>query len=155
MTWPDAELDAIRRLRVLASAYPSAGCAEVTLSVPFDDAWPWLMDLERNVPRWDTLVRRLRLRRLPEGEFHMWVWVRWWPIPWPFRVRIEPGFCIMQGRGRAFLVLMAAVPDGHGKTRYAHAEAVPLRRLRFLRRQFQRMVDADLAQLRVAIQDRS
>jgi hypothetical protein len=155
MSWPEVQLDAIGRLRVLAAVYPSAGTAEVSLDVPFDDAWTWLMDLERNVPQWDTLVRRVRLRRHADGDFRMLAWVRWSPVPWLFRVRIEPGFCIMQGRGRAFLVIMAAVPDGPGRTRYAHAEAVPVRRFGFLKRRFQRMVGADLVRLLGAIQRRS
>jgi hypothetical protein len=153
MNWPEAQLDTIGRLHVLASVYPSAATAEINLDVPFDDAWSWLMDLERNVPRWDTVVRKVRLKQRPDGDFRMLAWARRSPLPWVFRVHIEPGFCLMQGRGRAFLVLMAAVPDGPERTRYAHAEAVPIRRLAFLQRRFQRMVTADLVNLGVAIRD--
>jgi hypothetical protein len=147
VNWPAPELDAIGRLRVLAAAYPSAGVHEVVLDVPFDDAWAWITDFERNVPRMDTIVRRVRLRRGPGDEHRMLAWLRWSPLPWPFTVRIETGFCMMEGRARAFLVLMAAAPYGPGRTRYAHAELVPVRRFGFLRRRLQRMVEADLALL--------
>jgi hypothetical protein len=147
VNWPAPKLDAIGRLRVLAAAYPSAGVDEVVLDAPFDEAWAWIMDLERNVPRMDTIVRKVRLRRGSGNEHRMVAWLRWSPVPWPFTVRIERGFCMMEGRARAFLVLMAAEPDGPARTRYAHAEAVPVRRFGFLRGRFQRMVEADLALL--------
>jgi hypothetical protein len=155
MTWPVAELDAIGRLRALASAYPSAGIAEVALDVPFDEAWAWVTDFENNVPRLDTMVRKVRVRRLGDGRLRMLAWLRWSPLPWPFRVRVERGFCVMQARAKAFLVVMAAVPDDRGMTRYAHAEAVPIRRLGVLRRLYQRMVEADLARLRSNLRPRA
>ncbi|MDQ1466937.1 MAG: hypothetical protein QOH10_1352 [Actinomycetota bacterium] len=147
MTWPAPEFDAVGRLRVVAAAYPSAGISEISVNVPFDDAWQWITNFERNTPRMDTIVRKVRLRRIVEGEYRMLVWLRWSPLPWPFRVTVEPGFCMMNARARAFLVLMAAVSEGPGRTRYAHAEGVPVHRLGFLQRRFQRMVEADLARL--------
>jgi hypothetical protein len=147
MTWPVANLDPVRRLRVLASAYPSAGYGEVTLELPFEETWSWLTDFDRNVQRFDSTVARTRTTPRPDGDLSLLAWTRRNPIPLPFRVHVEPGFCMMRGRARLFLVLMAAVPLDEGRTRYAHAEAVPLRATGFLRRRVQRMVDADLQRL--------
>ena len=64
-----------------------------------------------------------------------------------FDVRLEDGFCLMQSTARLYLVCMAAVPDGD-RTRYAHAEGIPRRRLGFARRLQQRLVRADVAGIR-------
>jgi len=146
VTWPDASLDPIRRLRVVAAALPNAGVGEIVLDHPYDDVWAWLMDHEHAVPRFDREVRRIRVRGHDEqGRVLLTAWQRHNPLPMPFVVTIEDGWCLMQARGRLFTVLQAAVPvDGGARTRYAHAEAVPLPGTAFLRSRLQRMVDADL-----------
>jgi hypothetical protein len=151
VTWPVVELDAITRLRAVAAAFPNAGVGEVVLDVPFDDVWSWMMDFERTTARFDTAVRKVRIRSRTTSSLRMWAWSRGIPVPFHFDARIEPGFCMMRATGRAFLVLMAAVPDGDGRTRYAHAEAVPLPGLARLRPRLQRMVDADLGRLQRVI----
>lgn len=144
MTWPVAELDSVSRLRALAAAYRSTGVAEVTVAVPFDEAWQWVTDFERNVPRLDTEVSRVRIRHRDGNRIRLWAWAPFVPVPLPFDVVVEPGFCIMRGRFRAFLVVMAAVPTPDGGTRYVHAEAVPRRGFGWVRRLIQRTVDADV-----------
>ena len=144
MTWPTAHLDPIGRLRALAAAYPNAGVGEVTVDVPFEDAWRWVTDFEHNVHRFDSEVAKIRVRHREGDRIRLWAWARFVPVPLPFDVTLEPGFCIMRGRFRAFLVVMAAVPTEDGRTRYAHAEAVPLPGAGWLRRVLQRTVDADL-----------
>ncbi len=65
----------------------------------------------------------------------------------PFRVRIEDGFCMMSGKARLYLVVMAAVPeDGGERTRFLHLEAIPLPGTRPLRRSLQHEVDSDFCQ---------
>ena len=144
--WPEARLDPIRRLHVVAAGLPNAGVGEITVDVPYDEAWAWLMDLERSVPTFDTVVRRTKVRgRDRRGRLLLTAWQRGNPIPMPFVVTVEDGWCLMQARGRAFVVLMAAVPTADGRgTRYAHAEAVPIPGTGFLRPRLQRMVDGDL-----------
>ena len=144
MTWPTVELDQITRLRAVAAAYPNAGVGEVTVDVPFDEAWPWIMDFERNTPRVDRALRKVRILSRDGDRLTMLVWQRFNPIPVKFDVTIEPGFCIMRARRRLFIVLMAAEPAGEGRTRYAHAEMVPLPRTGWLRRVFQLAVKSDL-----------
>lgn len=145
MTWPDATLDPIRRLHVVAAALPNAGVGEIVLDHPYEQVWAWLMDLERSVPTFDAVVQRIRVRgTAPDGRVRLTAWQRGNPVPLPFVVTVEDGWCLMQARARAFVVLMAAVPTAEGGTRYAHAEAVPIPGTGFLRSRLQRMVDADL-----------
>jgi hypothetical protein len=144
MTWPVAQLDPIMRLRAVAAAYPSAGVAETVVALPFDDAWAWLMDLERSVPTFDTEVIHVRIHERDGDRLRLTARNRRVPFGIPFDVTIEPGFCIMRARSRAFLVVMAAMPTDDGRTRFAHAEALPLPRLRWLHGRFQRMVEADV-----------
>jgi hypothetical protein len=153
--WPDADLDPIRRVRVLASAVPSAGFVETTFDVPYDELWPWLADLERSVPSFDRRVAALRVRDRradDDGSEQLRIVARSAGVPTPFDVRLEPGFCIMRAKARIFLVVMGARPDGEGRTRYAQVEAVPLPGARPLRRLLQREVEADVAGIRRAVE---
>ena len=145
-TWPEARLDNVRRLHVVAAGLPNAGVGEVVVDRPFDEVWPWLMDLERSVPTFDTVVERITIRgTAPDGRLRLTARQRGNPLPMPFLVTVEDGWCLMQARARAFVVLMAAVPTADGRgTRYAHAEAVPIPGTGFLRPRLQRMVDGDL-----------
>ncbi len=148
--WPEADLSTVDRLRILAATLPGAGHAEITIDVPFAEAWPRLMDLERSVPVADAGVRSLRVldrRILVDGSERLDV--RAWTtvgLPQRFDVRIEDGFCLMQGRSRLFVVVMAAEPeaDDPSRTRYAHVEAVPRRGAGPLRRVMQRTVQSDV-----------
>ena len=144
-TWPEARLDPVRRLHVVAAGLPNAGVGEVVLDRPYDEVWSWMMDLERSVPTFDAVVRRLRVRgTTADGRLSLTAWQRGNPLPMPFVATVEDGWCLMQARARAFVVLMAATPLDDGRTRYAHAEAVPLPGTARLRPRLQRMVDADL-----------
>jgi hypothetical protein len=145
--WPTATLDPIRRARVLAAAVPG-GFAEVVIDAPYARVWSWLRDLERSVPAFDTQVDDLRITsRAPHpagtGEEIRFVATNH-RIPIPFRARLEDGWCLMQARGRAFVVVMAAIPDGADRTRYAQLEAVPLPGGRLLRRRLTRDVGHDV-----------
>ena len=111
------------------------------------------MSVPSTTPRFDTFVRKVRFKgRDRRGRMRMWVWVRGLPlVPLPFRVLIEDGFCLMQARARGFVVLMAAVPEGDGRTRYAHAEAIPIPGTGFLRRRLEHEVASDLRRLQRTI----
>jgi hypothetical protein len=149
--WPTAALDPIRRARILAAAVPG-GFAEVVLDVPYERAWAWLTDLERSVPAFDRRVDRLRITaRRPAGdgvaEDISFVATRH-GVSLPFTARLEDGWCVMRARGRIFVVVMAAVPDGAGRTRYAQLEAAPLPLGRLLQSHFSRDVQHDLKGIR-------
>ena len=152
--WPVATLDPIRRARVLAAAVPG-GFAEVVLDVPYERAWGWLADLERSVPAFDRRVDRLRItarRPAPDGlgEDLSFVATRR-GLSLAFTARLEDGWCVMRARGRLFVVVMAAVPDGAGRTRYAQLEAMPLPGGRRLRSHFTRDVQHDINGIRALL----
>jgi hypothetical protein len=148
--WPDAGLSTVARLRILAATLPGAGHAETTIDVPFAEAWPRLMELERSVPAADRGVRAIRvLDRSISDDGAELLDIRAWTtfgLPQRFDVRVEEGFCLMRGRGRLFVVVMAAEPvaDDPTRTRYAHVEAVPRRGGGLLRRVMQPTVESDV-----------
>ena len=152
MSWTDAvaaELTTIARARAMAAALPGAGYAEAVYDVPFDEAWAGLTDFERSVPVADHLVARIRVhdrRRLDDGAEQVRM-TAWSPlrIPQRFDVRVEDGYCLMRGAGRLFVVVMAAMPEPGGGTRYAHVEAVPRRIGHLLAPFLRRTVRADVA----------
>jgi hypothetical protein len=127
MNWPVAELDAIRRLRVLAAAVPGALVAETTLDAPFEQVWAVAADLENELPRYLRDVRSLRITRA-DGE-HLEAYARGYAgLRARFDIALRPGWCVM--RSRFLLGAMAAVPDGD-RTRFAFLSGVhiPAQRL--------------------------
>jgi hypothetical protein len=119
-TWPAAELDAIRRLRVLAAAVPGAVVAETTLEAPFDRVWAVAGDLESELPRYLRDVRSFRITRADgerlEAEARGYAGLRA-----RFDIVLRPGWCVM--RSRFLLGAMAATADGD-RTRFAFLTAV-------------------------------
>src|SRR5262249_61673304 len=63
MTWPAADLDAIRRLRALAAAVPGAFVAETVIDAPFDQVWAVAADLEHELPAYLPDVRSFTITR--------------------------------------------------------------------------------------------
>ena len=154
MGWPEARLSPIRRARVLAAALPSAAFTEGVIESPYRETWAWLTDFERSVPAFDTSVTRIRVaNRRPAaqepGVEHVTMTATSFRLPVPFTVRVEDGYCLMQARGRLYLVVMAAEPEENGeRTRFLHMEAVPLPGTRWLRRRIAREVSADFNNVR-------
>src|ERR1700719_2626467 len=66
--WPVADLDPVRRLRVLAAAvrFP-VYVAETVLPVPVERVWAVASDLERELPRCISTVRSARVTQA-EGD---------------------------------------------------------------------------------------
>jgi hypothetical protein len=119
--WPGIALDPLLRLRVLAATLPGVALVERTLPVPFDEVWSFITDLERSIPAFDNLVRSVRiLEQSPDGRQ---LRLRAWPSPFPFRVELSEGLCLMHSA--AFMVGMAAEPLGDDSTRFGHLEGVP------------------------------
>ena len=147
--WPQGRLDTVARLRVVETAVRGLGTAERIIDAPYSEVWDFVSDLERAVPAFDSLVRKLRVRGrrpLPGGGERLDVlsWSTGSPVPMPFDVHLENGLCLMHARGRLFFVGMAAVPDGPGRTRFRHVEGVPLPGGNLLRPVFRRTSRADL-----------
>ncbi len=149
--WPTATLDPIRRARVMAAAIPG-GFAEVVLDLPYERAWLWLSDLERSVPAFDAQVGKLRItgrRPDPDGVGqHISFIATNHHLSLPFTARMEDGWCVMQSRFGLFVVVMAAMPEGPNRTRYAQLEAVPQPGGHLLARRFTRDVRRDVEGIR-------
>ncbi len=120
--WPSAELDPVRRMRILVAAIPHAAFRERVLDAPFEAVWRVAGDLERGTPQWKKDVGGLAI--VQRNDDRLAVEIRSYL---GIRLRLEavlrPGWCIMEGRLLA--VGMAAAPEGEG-TRFAHFEALKL-----------------------------
>jgi hypothetical protein len=135
---PVAHLDRIARLHVLAAGLPGVVVRERTIDAPFGDVWDFVSDLERAVPQFDRDVAKLRvlnrdgdrLRIRATGSARL-LW-----IPSLFDVDLQQGWCWMVSRPQAYLVGMAAEPEGGGgdRTRFAHLEGVAVRGARTVQR---------------------
>lgn len=130
MSLPSSRLDRIARLRVLAAALPGTAVHEAVLDAPFEQAWAWVADLETSVPTFDADVARLRVVRRephPLGGERLRIRTRttaaalW--IPGVLDAHLAPGWCWMSSRPQAYVVGMAAEPDGD-RTRFAHLEGL-------------------------------
>ena len=146
--WPVAQLTPVARLRAVAARYSNAAIGEVVVDRPFDEVWAWMTDFERTLPQFDRAIARAQVLERDGDRIDLRVWPKRLPVRFRFDVTIEPGFCLMPARYRAFLVVMAAEPVDEGRTRYAHAEAIPLPGLGWSRRFVQREVDSDLRGVR-------
>jgi len=109
--WPVADLDPVRRLRVVAAATPGIGYAEEVIAAPFGSVWQFASDLERSLPDLLTDVRSFkiipghaeRFQALARGRLGQRA---------RFDVVLRPGWCLMQSR---FVIGgMAAVPEAGG-----------------------------------------
>ena len=109
--WPVAELDPIRRMRVLAATTPGVAYAEMVIPAPFDVVWEAASDLEQELPRMITDLRSFDITS-DRGE-RMTAFARGWLGQRArFDVVLRPGWCVMQSR---FLIGgMAAAPEGDG-----------------------------------------
>jgi hypothetical protein len=142
--WPTARLDSVRQLQVLAGVLPGVGLVERVLDAPYQQVWSWLADLERSVPAFDPMVGSLRVLSREGERLTVVTRMPLLPLTLRFQVELREGWCLM--RSRAYLVGMAAVPQG-AQTRYAHLEGLPWRGgplLRLLRPLFRRVVGGDV-----------
>jgi hypothetical protein len=115
MTWPVADLDAIRRLRVLAAAVPGGFVAETVIDAPFEQVWAVAADLEHELPAYLPDVRSFTITRR-DGERLEARACGYAGLRARFDIVLRPGWCVM--RSRFLLGGLAAVPDGQ-QTRFA------------------------------------
>jgi hypothetical protein len=128
----------IDELRVLARALPGLVLHETMIDAPYERAWPLVADFEHSVPAADRTVRSFRFRHRRDNRFAALV-----NGLLPIEGLLEEGLGLMQGRGRSYLVGIAAEPTADGRTRLALMEGVPRRLLgRLIRRH--RHVRSDL-----------
>ncbi|MFI7225889.1 hypothetical protein ACIBO5_21960 [Nonomuraea angiospora] len=112
MTWPVADLDPVRRLRVLASAIPGASMAERVIAAPFEDVWAVVSALEEEFGTFEPDMRHLTIvsgrgseRLVAKARSRYGMRAR-------FDVELRPGWCWMQSRFLIVAVAAAAVPGG-------------------------------------------
>ncbi|MGH9096184.1 MAG: hypothetical protein ACRDWB_02060, partial [Acidimicrobiales bacterium] len=149
--WPVAALDPIGRAKVLAATIPNSAYHHGLIDAPYQEVWSRVIDFENFTPRFDTQVDRVVIHhREEQGEVtNVRMTATSHGLSLPFRVRIEDGFCMMSGKGRLYLVVMAAVPeDGGERTRFLHMEAIPLPGTQPVRRLIQHEVDSDFSNLK-------
>jgi hypothetical protein len=126
--WPVAELDPVRRLRVLASARGGL-YVEGLIAAPFEAVWAVASDLEGELPRYLPDVRWLRVTATAGDRLEARARSRL-GLRARFDVVRRPGWCLLQSR---FLIGgIAATPDGQG-SRVAFLGAFRVPGWRFLR----------------------
>ena len=117
--WPTVELDPVSRMRILAAGLPHVAIDETVFDVSFERLWSFIADLEANVPRFETAVRRLHIAHRDGDRLRLET-----RTPMGLRVDFDcvlrPGWCVMSSsRGQ---VGMAARPEGEARTRFVHFE---------------------------------
>jgi hypothetical protein len=109
--WPVAELDDVRRMKVLAASIPGASYAQEYLDIPFERVWAFAGDLETSLPALITDIRSFRIVG-GSGEHLQALAVGLLGNRGRFDVTLRPGWCLMQSR---FVIGgLAAVPQGEG-----------------------------------------
>jgi hypothetical protein len=114
--WPVADLDPVRRLRVLAASvrFP-VYVSEIVVPASADEVWAVASDLERELPRCLGSVHEMRITHA-DGERLELIARGTFGQRARFDVVLRPGWCVM--RSRFVLGAMAAVPEADG-TRFA------------------------------------
>jgi hypothetical protein len=113
--WPVADVDPVRRMRVIAAVTPGVAYAEKLIPASFSAVWEAASDLEHELPYMVTDLRSFEItsargeRMTARARGRLGQHAR-------FDVVLRPGWCVMQSR---FLIGgMAATPEGES-TRFA------------------------------------
>ena len=123
-----AELDPVRRMRVLAAAIPGVAYAEKLIPAPFSAVWDAASDLEHQLPRMITDLRSFEITSARAERITARARGRLGQRA-SFDVVLRPGWCVMQSR---FLIGgMAAAPEGES-TRFAFLGGLRLPGIRLL-----------------------
>jgi hypothetical protein len=115
LDWPTAELDPVRRLRVMAAGLHAVMYADAHVDLPMTDLWAVASDLEGELPHLVPTLRSFHCHPLTGDRQVGWAYGLLGHSA-RFDVRLRTGWCLMQSR---YVVGgMAAVPEGSG-TRFA------------------------------------
>ncbi|MEU3659501.1 hypothetical protein AB0E77_07000 [Streptomyces sp. NPDC032940] len=109
--WPLAEVDPIRRLRIIASGARHPAFAERRFDVPVGRLWSVASDLETELPLIVPGLRSFTVTKTA-GDRLSGRAVGVLGYRERFDVVLRPGWCLMQGT--ALTSGMAATPDGDG-----------------------------------------
>jgi hypothetical protein len=126
--WPVAEVDPIRKLRVIAATVPGVIYAEQQIPAPTAEVWAVVSDLENQLPSIVTDVRTFEITASAGDRLEARARSRI-GLRARFDVVLRPGWCLMQSR---FLIFgMAAIPEDGG-TRFAALAALRIPGARLL-----------------------
>jgi hypothetical protein len=118
--WPEAELNSVQRLRVLAAGLPYVSLAESVIDAPIDRVWGLTGDLVDGSPQFELGVKSASVVK-EQGE-RLELDVRTvFGVRMTFNVELRFGWCLMQSRYSQ--IGMAAIEEEAGRsTRFAHFE---------------------------------
>lgn len=118
--WPEAKLNDVERLRVLAAGLSGAVLAERVFEHPIEKVWGLAGDLENGTKQIELGVRSATItsRDGDRLKLHAQTVVG---IPLEFDVELRFGWCLMQSKTSC--IGMAAIEEEPGRTtRFAHFE---------------------------------
>ncbi|QNE17708.1 hypothetical protein F1D05_07055 [Kribbella qitaiheensis] len=114
--WPTAELDTVRRLRVLAAGIPGAAVTERVFDVPLSQVWDFMWGDGRDFAVFQTDMTSIDWMERNEDQLRMLVRSRWGMRAY-LQGTFRFGWCWLQSR--FLLIGMAAAPEPGGGTRVA------------------------------------
>lgn len=142
--WPNAQLDPVEKMRILAAGLPHVAIAETVFETDFDRFWDFIANLEHSTPLYEGAVSRLRV--LDRDEDRLRIESSLIPGLWTeSKMVLRRGWCLMSSRWGN--VGMAARAEGPGRTRFVHFEGVQHFR-RLLRPLLRRNIEGDFKRLR-------
>lgn len=113
--WSQAELDPVRRMRVMAAGLGAAMYAEDHIEAPFAEVWSVVSDLGNEMPHLVPTIKEFTTASDSGDRTTAWAYG---PLGHRarFDVLLQPGWCLMQST--YVIGGMAAVAEGSG-TRFA------------------------------------
>ena len=118
--WPEVELNAVERLRVMAAGLPNVVLDEAVFDAPIERVWGLAGDLVNGTPQVELAVRSSQIVREQGDRLELDVRTAI-GTRMRFDVELRFGWCLMQSRNS--LIGMAAIEEDAGRsTRFAHFE---------------------------------
>jgi hypothetical protein len=122
--WPEAELNSVQRLRILAAGLPHVALAESVIEAPIERVWGLTGDLIEGAPQFELGVHSARVVREQEDRLELDVRTVL-GVRLTYDVELRFGWCLMESRYSQ--IGMAAIEEEAGRsTRFAHFEGSPL-----------------------------
>jgi hypothetical protein len=154
--WPSAEIDPVRRLRIMAAATPGCVLLERVIPAPMDAVWAVAADLEHELPRYQPHVRTLRVTP-GEGDRLEALALGRAGLRARFDAVLRPGWCWMQSRHITFGLAAAPVSGGGtllGRAGSSRRPGMNKLLMPVLRRSFNKELDRFEARVMAHLEDR-